>query len=72
MDNAKGSLSVRRKEAQTGTPDPGDRCRILTVEELGGVLSQKKTQTNKPGSSVMAKKAFKIFILLKLKCTISL
>ena len=48
MDNAKGSLSVRRKEAQTRTPDPGDPCPILTVEELGGMLSQKKKnkQTN--------------------------
>ena len=59
MDNVKGSLSVCRKEAQTGTPDQGDRCPILTVEELGGMLYRKNKQTNKPGSSVVAKKAFK-------------
>ena len=46
MDNAKGSLRVRRKEAKTGTPDPGDRCPILTAKELGGVLYRKNKQKN--------------------------
>ena len=42
MHNGKGSLSVRRKEAQTetGTPDLADCSPILTVEELGGMLSR--------------------------------
>ena len=48
-----------QKRGQTGTPDQGDHCPILTVEELGGVLYRKNKQTNKPGSSVVAKKAFK-------------